>query len=173
VALGFLTSELSRWDALAAAPGGGPELLALPFFSDERPLRGAAGLADWRMCGRLSRLLSSGRVAGEFGETTLLPGAKLPFPRLLLFGLGESTRFDEPRFTEAARALRKVVGQLGASRWALPLPGRSTGVVRARRALELWMAAGDGGGEVTLIDAPAGQKEMSEGMVRGPQRTGR
>jgi hypothetical protein len=60
--------------------------------------------------------------------------------------------------------------RLGASRWALPLPGRSTGVVRARRALELWMASGDGAGEVTLIEAPAGQKEMSEGIGRGAPR---
>ena len=39
---------------------GVPETLVLPFFADERPLRGAAGLCDWRLCGRLSRLLAVG-----------------------------------------------------------------------------------------------------------------
>ena len=69
----------------------GGEALILTFFADERPLRGAAGLCDFRLCGRISRLLASGKVGGAWGETTLYPPlahgqAKLSFPQLLLFG---------------------------------------------------------------------------------------
>src|SRR5438874_9265009 len=72
VTVSFLASDLAKWDQLE----GAPEALVLPFFSDERPLRGAAGLCDWRLCGRLSRLLASGRVQGQWGETTLYPPGK-------------------------------------------------------------------------------------------------
>ncbi len=164
--VGFLSPELSRWDALAEQPGGAPGLVALPFFADERPLRGAAGLADWRLCGRLSRLLGAGRLLGSFGESTLLPGMRLPFSRLLLFGAGDSDHFDELRFKEAARALKVTVRGLGTSRYALALPGRSTGLIMARRALELWLEMGDPAADVLLIEPPPAQKEMSEVMGR-------
>src|SRR5262245_1136662 len=115
--IAFLAPELARWDALSEQPGGPPELVALPFFADERPLRGAAGLADWRLCGRLSRLAAAGKIDGTAGECTLLPGMRLPFARLVLYGVGDSDRFDELRFKEAVRGLRRVVKELKASRY--------------------------------------------------------
>ena len=42
--IGFLAAELPRWDQLLREEGARPEVLGLPFFEDERPLRGAAGL---------------------------------------------------------------------------------------------------------------------------------
>lgn len=168
--ISFLSPELSKWDLLADLPGGPPELIALPFFSDERPLRGAAGLVDWRLCGRLSRLLLANRVSGDPFETTLLPAQRLPFKKLLLFGLGNSDHFDEPRYRDAVRELRQVVGRLNVARYALALPGRSTGRIMARRALELWLDAGDRTAEVWLIEPQAAQKEMSEALGRGGRR---
>ncbi|HWE31423.1 MAG TPA: M17 family peptidase N-terminal domain-containing protein, partial [Polyangia bacterium] len=98
----FLASDLGKWDAAENVP----ETLVLPFFVDERPLRGAAGLCDWRLCGRLSRLLQSSRVAGKWGEVTLYPpGKRLPFQRLLLVGLGAADRFDEKTAQDAARLI--------------------------------------------------------------------
>ena len=168
--IAFLSPELARWDQLADTPGGPPELLALPFFSDERPLRGAAGLVDWRLCGRLSRLLAADRVTGAPGETTLLPAQRLPFQKLLLFGLGDADRFDEGRYREAVAGLKQVVGRLGIARYALALPGRSTGHIMARRALELWLDAGEKEREVWLVEPQAAQKEMSEALGRGSRR---
>jgi hypothetical protein len=70
------------------------ETLTVPVPEDERPLRGNAGFADWRLGGELSRQLQSGFVSGRPGEALLLP-AQRPFAasRILLFGLGpaEST----------------------------------------------------------------------------------
>ena len=164
--LSFLPPDLSKWDALGEAR---PDLLVAPLFSDERPLRGAAGLADWRLCGRLSRLLAAGRVSGALGEATLLPAQRLAFPRLVLYGLGPSEGFDEARFREAARGIRKLARGLGARRFALPLPGRANGRIVARRALELWLeeeAAAGGDDEVWLIEPQAGQKDMSDVIGR-------
>ena len=158
----FLTPELARWDSLAAATAGAPELLVVPFFADERPLRGAAGLCDWRMCGRLSRWIQSGRIDGELGETALLPAKRLVFHKLLLVGLGESEQFVEARFREVARVIAGVVKRLAVTRYAMPLPGRSTGRLAARRALELWLAEVGDAGELWLIEPTSAQKDMSE-----------
>ena len=171
MALAFLSPELHKWDLLADAPDGPPELLALPFFVDERPLRGAAGLVDWRLCGRLSRLLLADRVAGTFGESTLLPPSRrLPFPKLLLYGLGPSEKFDEGRYKEAVKGIRQVASRLGLVRYAVALPGRSTGMIMARRALELWLEGAEPGVEVWLVEAQAAQKEMSEVLGKGGRR---
>lgn len=161
----FLASDLTKWDAL----DGAPETLVLPFFADERPLRGAAGLCDWRLCGRLSRLLQSSRVAGKSGETTLYPPnttnvRRLPFQRLLLVGLGVADRFDEKSARDASRLILDKMKALGATRYALVPPGRSTGRLSARRALEIYLdeAKGREGGELVVVESVAGQKEAAE-----------
>src|ERR1041384_4451391 len=93
MALSVLPLDLARWGE-AARDG-----LVLPVFKDDRPLRGAAGLADWRLCGRLSRLIKTQRAAGEHRETLLLPpGRRLRFSRILWFGLGESRGYSDERF---------------------------------------------------------------------------
>lgn len=160
----FLTAELTKWDGVAGA-----EALAMGFFTDERPLRGAAGLCDWRLCGRLSRLLKAGRLSGKRGETTIVPpaGARLPFPRLMLFGLGDSNGWEEPRYRDEVRRMRAVLQKAGIRRYAVQPPGRSSGLIAPRRALELWLeeSSRDGyGAEVTIVESASGQKEMAEAL---------
>ena len=46
--------------------------LVLGFFTDERPLRGAIGLVDWRLNGYVSRLLRAQRLSGDSTESTLV-----------------------------------------------------------------------------------------------------
>ncbi len=166
----FLTNALSKWD------GTETEALVLTFFSDERPLRGAAGLADWRMCGRLSRLIKSGRMTGRRGETLLLPpGKRMTFPRVFLFGLGDSARFDEGKYSQHVRWIRDVTSRAGVHAYAVQPPGRATGLIAARRALELWLeeeSKGDDPTEIAVIDTPGAQKEMAE-LLRARERTAR
>ena len=133
MAVSFLASDLGKWDQLESAP----ETLVLPFFSDERPLRGAAGLCDWRLCGRLSRLLQAGRVGGQLGETTLYPpGKRLPFARLLLVGLGAADRFDEAAAKKAsaviADRMRRLTPRPLRAGAAGPFDGPALGATGAR-----------------------------------------
>jgi hypothetical protein len=173
VKVSFLSSELGKWDMLE--PGTSPEALVLPFFADERPLRGPAGLCDWRLCGRLSRLLGGGqrqeRVAGAWGELTLYPVrvnglARLPFERLVLFGLGPSERFDDACARDASRKIGEALSRLGCDRWAIAPPGRSTGRLSARRALEICIGEIESlpkkPSELVIIESPAGQKEAAD-----------
>jgi hypothetical protein len=159
----FLAPELAKWDAASV------DALALGFFHDERPLRGAAGIADWRLGGRLTRLIKAGRIGGKKGEVLLLPPTRkrLTFPRIFLFGLGPSESYDEARFRDDIRRMRAVLHKAGFLRYALQPPGRATGLIAARRALELWLDQGKKDGleaEVTLIESTSGQKEMAEAL---------
>jgi hypothetical protein len=179
-ALHFLPFELPRWDALALPPppsnGRAPSepsplplALALGVFTDERPLRGAAGLCDWRLCGRLSRLLKADKLSGRVDEVVLLPPARarLPFSRLMLFGLGEQGRFDERAYREQIARMRSVLERAGVRSYALQPPGRSSGLIAPRRALELWQEQARADAfehEVTIVESPTGQKEMAEAL---------
>jgi hypothetical protein len=162
MSVSFLASDLGKWDAAE----GVPDTLVLPFFVDERPLRGAAGLCDWRLCGRLSRLLQSSRVAGKWGESTMYPpGKRLPWARLLLIGLGAADRFDEKAAREASRLIAEKLAKLSLPRYALVPPGRSTGRLSARRALEIYLEeaqAAHATADVVVIESVAGQKEAAE-----------
>ena len=105
--LSFFPLTLEAIDEAAA------ESLCLFIGSDERPLTGLAGLTDWRLSGRLSRLLRSGLLSGAAGEAVLTPlGARLPFQKLFLFGLGASNQSDESLVQRVGEALGLLVGVL-------------------------------------------------------------
>ncbi len=158
MALSVLPLDLSRWDESAR------DTLVLPVFKDDRPLRGAAGLADWRLCGRLSRLLKSGRATADERETMMLPpGRRLRFKRVMWFGLGAAKGYNDERFKQDLKWIRGVVKDAGVSDWSLQAPGRASGLIGARRAVELMLDdeafVAD---TITLLEDPAGQKDIAE-----------
>ena len=158
MALSVLPLDLARWDESAR------DSLVLPVFKDDRPLRGAAGLADWRLCGRLSRLLKSNRATAEAGETLLFPpGRRLPFSRILWFGLGDARGYSDERFRRDLARIVEVVTAAGAADWALQAPGRASGLIGARRAVEIMLEHDTLVDQpVTLLEDPAGQKDIAE-----------
>ncbi|HEY4244210.1 MAG TPA: M17 family peptidase N-terminal domain-containing protein [Kofleriaceae bacterium] len=158
MALSVLPLDLARWDETAR------DCLVLPVFKDDRPLRGAAGLADWRLCGRLSRFLKGQRATGEAGETLLLPpGRRLRFSRILWFGLGDARGYSDDRFRKDLAWILGVVTKAGVADWALQAPGRASGLIGARRAVEIILEEQLLADQpVTLIEDPAGQKDIAE-----------
>ena len=71
------------------------------FFVDERPLRGASGWVDWRLNGRVSRLIREERITGEWKETILVPSeGRLAAPLILLVGLGKMREYRSLRLRE-------------------------------------------------------------------------
>jgi hypothetical protein len=116
--LSFSPLTLEAIDQAAA------ESLCLFVASDERPLTGLAGLADWRLSGRLSRLLRAGLLTGDAGEAVLTqPGARMGYRKLFLFGLGSSDQSEASLVLRIADALRQLV-QAGVREAALHLPSR-------------------------------------------------
>jgi len=99
------------------------EALCLFVSEDERPLTGLAGLVDWRLSGRLSRMIRAGLVIGAAGEALLTPpGMRLAFKKLFVFGLG-AARTDEELAARLLDALRRLA-QAGVRDAALQLPAR-------------------------------------------------
>jgi hypothetical protein len=87
------------------------DTILVPVPEDERPLRGDAGLVDWRLCGLISEQLRSGYVSGQLGEAALLPGAKPLTPsRILLVGTGSAPPRGGSR--PILRAMRSAAGKL-------------------------------------------------------------
>jgi hypothetical protein len=158
MALTVLPLDLARWDETTR------DCLVLPVFKDDRPLRGAAGLADWRMCGRLSRLVSAHRATSEQGETLLLPpGRRLKFRRVMWFGLGDAKGYTDDRFRQDLAWILGVVSRAGVADWALQLPGRASGLIGARRAVEIILEDQLLVDQpITLLEDPAGQKDIAE-----------
>jgi leucyl aminopeptidase len=96
------------------------EIAVAGFFSDERPLRGGAARADWRLCGGLSRRIVEGDLSGQSGEALLIgSGRALRAPRLLLLGLGRRADFDSLRMSDQVGAAVERCLRLGCPRIGL------------------------------------------------------
>ena len=115
----------------------GAEVAVVGFFTDERPLRGGAARADWRLCGGLSRRIESGELSGESGEALLIgTGRALSAPRLLLVGLGDRAVYDRLRLTDESRQALDRARRLGCRHVALaPLGVAADDVPRHAAAL--------------------------------------
>src|SRR3989442_7133162 len=105
--LTFFPLTLDAIDQAAA------ESLCLFVASDERPLTGLAGLVDWRLTARLSRLVRGGQLTGEAGEAVLTsPGPRPPVPEMVPVRDRPPGPDDDPLSWHAAGKL----GQLAAVR---------------------------------------------------------
>jgi hypothetical protein len=104
------------------------DLAVVGLYAAERPLRGATGRADWRLCGRLSQLVASGRLQGARGEAVLAPTrGGLRAPLLITLGLGPREGFQAGTWEAiAAEAVERGL-KLGATAIALPLPDGEVG----------------------------------------------
>ncbi len=127
------------------------DVVVVPLFSMERPLRGGAARADWRLCGKLSALLAAGRLAGAPGEAALLSTfGGLRTPLLLVLGAGERAGFDARRFEAFAHDAVARGLAIGAGVLALPLPDDPVGQpALERRAAALLAGAAAGVAEGT------------------------
>lgn len=99
------------------------EVLALFFFHDERPLKGAAGLVDWKMNGALSNLIIKEISSGLSGESTLvLPGRRVNCQKILLFGLGNSKDFSSDTLKRTTAILMEQLLKINCSDFCVALP---------------------------------------------------
>ncbi len=166
--LRFVAPDLRAIDGLRC------EAIALPIFEDERPLRGAAGLVDWRLCGRLSRLLLHGRIRGERGERVLVPARpRFGCDKLFLFGLGPRAEFDEDSFVTTMIDVFDTLAKVRARNIVLALPGRSHELVRPERAIELFLVAArqcTEHDELTVIEPLEAQRVMLPVLERARRK---
>jgi hypothetical protein len=164
----FVAPDLRRLDELKS------EALALAFFEDERPLRGALGLCDFRLCGQLSRLLVRGRARGALGETVLVPTRpRLPFEKLFLFGAGRADELDVARFDAVVERMLETLDLARVRASVVGLPGRTSDRIRPVKAMEIFLAraaAHPEQDEVTLIEDADAQRAMTPVVERERRR---
>jgi hypothetical protein len=102
------------------------DTLVLSIFKDEKPLKGANGLVDWRLCGKISKLLTNKTVTGEYKETALIVSPESSrAPRILIVGLGDSKEFNEKRLKEVAAFIGDTLRKINAKQVSLAIPGSS------------------------------------------------
>jgi hypothetical protein len=158
--LRFLNPDLRSLD------GSPVELLACSVWRDQRPMRGVAGLLDWRLAGTLSQLARKGFLAGELGELLFVPGRpRLRFEKVLVFGLGARSGFGEGTFRQVLAHLVRALGGLRVRRAVVELPGRAEGLLEPERARELVLESlGDSEENDVwwLVEPPEAQKRMAE-----------
>jgi len=111
----------------------------LVFVGPERPLQGLAGLADWRLCGAISRALRTGVFEARPEEALLLPSqGRLGASRIFCFGLPEVPLRPEA-FLHATRAACEAVARAGSEAFASALPLLAGG--SDATAARLWLEA--------------------------------
>jgi hypothetical protein len=133
--LQFVPPDLEQLDA------AGAEVVVCTAWLDQRPCAGLAGLLDWRLAGRISRLLREEFAHGALGEVLCVPGRpRLPFDKVLVLGLGERARFDADAFRIAVERLCTTLEGLHVRRAVVELPGRADDAIAPELAAELALA---------------------------------
>ncbi len=169
--LRFTTPELKALDQL------GTEILVCGLAKDELPPQGVAGLVDWRLAGRLSRLLAKGFAAGDVGEVLLVPGKpKLPFDKVVFFGVGVRNEFDESVYKTVVDRVLSTLQKLRARTAVVELPGRHFGAIRPERAADVLLERVGTSRDHdvwTLIEPPEAQRAITSHMIQERRRVRR
>ncbi len=152
----------------------GTEVIVAGIAEGERPPHGLAGLLDWRMAGRISTLIERGFISGKVEEVVLLPGKpKLPFDKVLLFGVGPRADFSEPVYRIVIEKLLSTLEGLRVRSAVVELPGRHFDGIRPERAADLLLecAGGKAAHDVwTLAETAESKRVITEHMIQERRR---
>lgn len=149
------------------------DLVIAPLFAGERPLRGAAGRIDWRLCGRLSHLCAADRITGDRGSAVLiLAGGGVRAPRVLGVGLGRRDDLDAASWREWVDDVLARADGLRAPRLGVALPGGSDAVGDDRlMALATAVAESATEREVLIAPEPADTNPVVEWLRMASRRS--
>lgn len=166
--LRFVQPHLSKLDEIDS------EILVASVFSDVRPARGIAGLCDFRLGGRLSRLMKDGFITGAAGEVVLVPGKPaLTFDKLIVFGAGPRAEFDEGAFVSLVGKIILALEGLAARTAVVELPGRQADAIGAAEAVDLLLTEIGGSTQHdtwTLVEEGEGRASIEQHMVEQKRR---
>jgi Cytosol aminopeptidase family, N-terminal domain len=168
VELRFTTPELRKLDLL------GTEVIVSTLACDERPPHGLTGLLDFRLASRISRLIQRGLATGKVGEVLLMPGKpKLPFDKILLFGIGKQSEFNDPLFRSVVDKILRTLEGLRAQSAVVELPGRKFDAISPERAADILLESAGGAKEHdvwTLVEPLDAQRAITQHMIQERRR---
>lgn len=157
--LRFVPRALRSLDEVSA------EVIACGIYRDERPLGGLAGLLDWRLAGRLSRIAKQGFLLGEVGEVLAVPvRPRLPFDKLLVAGLGPRGAFGDATFKKVLERTLDSLEGLHVKKAIVELPGRGDDAIAAERAAEILLdlIGDDERDALTFVEDPSDQQRIEK-----------
>lgn len=162
--LRFIPPDLRQLDLMVS------EVLAVPLAVDERPPQGTAGLVDYRLAGKLSKVIISGALTGGLGEKVLIPGRpKLTFDKVLVYGCGELDAFNPQVFHRLIELLLSTLQDMDVRRAVVELPGRATGRVSPEEAVQIVLEKATKYPSLdtwTLVDTPEAQRAAKSVLRR-------
>jgi hypothetical protein len=168
VELRFTPPNLRRLELSAT------EVLVATLVQRERPPHGVAGLVDWRLSGRLSRLIVDGFASGAEGEILLVPGKPtLPFDKIVLFGVGPAETFGESTFGRVIENMLETLEGLRARTAVVELPGRHFDAIPPECAADILLERAGGRREHdvwTLVESGDAQRSISQHLVQERRR---
>lgn len=149
--------------------------LVIGVFLDERPLRGAAGLVDWRMNGYLSRLLLARRLSGDANESTLVATqGRIRSGAVVLVGLGARSLYGFDRIADVSSAVTRMLQKLRMDEFAIEVPGArflgldpAESAYNAVKGIVKVLSASDpsrGRMRVTFLEPPASSGRLRFGL---------
>ena len=129
---------------------------------------------DFRLAGRISRLIRGGFATGSVGEVLLIPGKpKLPFDKILLFGIGNQSDFNEPVFRAVVDKILRTLEGLRARSAVVELPGRHFDAISPERAADILLESAGGAKEHdvwTLVEPADAQRAITQHMIQERRR---
>lgn len=155
--LRFVPCALRQLDEVSA------EVVACGIYSDERPFAGLAGLLDWRLAGRLSRLVKRGFLLGTVGELLAVPvRPRLPFDKLLVAGLGPRASFGRATFRTVLERTMDALAGLHVKKAVVELPGRGDSAITAEDAADILLdlIGDDERDALTFVEDPGGRQRI-------------
>ena len=166
--LRFVPPELGALDTENA------EVLVASVFSDVRPAKGVAGLCDWRLGGRLSRLMREGFITGSVGEVVMVPGRPATsFEKVLIFGAGERNSLNRVRLVGLVEHIASSLAGLRARAAVVEIPGRADGLIGPVEGAAIAIERIEGLGafdEWTLIEDAAGRAAIERHVAEQRRR---
>ena len=160
----FVPADLRRLDPFVG------ELLVVFVPEDLRPPPGITHALDFRLRGAISRLLVSAEFSGRLGETAVIsPRPYLAFDRLLLMGAGPSSALNPQIYAALIDAVVRRLGEEGARRTVIELPGRALDSIAPELALDILLERADGDPHLdtwTLVESSEVAKRLSVRLRR-------
>ena len=84
------------------------EALFVTMAETDRPLRGTAGRADWRLGGILSQWIKSGQLTGREDECVYVPIDVVPPLHIIVVGVGAARKRSAGSLKLAARVAKNL-----------------------------------------------------------------
>jgi len=131
-------------------------LALITAFEDVRPLKGTAGLVDWRLNGKLSRFFIQNKMKGSKGEALLLPTrGRLDSTELLVLGVGARAQVQEGEIPHLIGSIVERLLMKKSPSFCLSISDLIPGMFEWRNAVRLFVSMISGRGEemnVTLAE---------------------